>query len=128
MKSRRLGALGLILILGVSVFVWSCKDKSTNPGGGGGAADITIGITGNNGANSYFPDTVTVTVGQRVAWHNADGTTHTATGNGGIPAFDTGGIGPGSTSAPIQMNTAGSFPYHCSIHGLTMAGRLIVAP
>lgn len=128
MKSRWLGAIGLVLILGVAVFVWSCKDKSTNPGGGGTPADLTIGIVGNNGTHSYFPDTATVTVGQRVAWHNADGTTHTATGNGGIPAFDTNNVGAGSTSASIQMNNAGNFPYHCKIHGLTMSGVLIVTP
>jgi plastocyanin len=127
MRSRWLGAIGLVLILGVGVFIWSCK-KSTSPGGGGTSADITIGIVGNNGANSYFPDTVTVTVGKTVAWHNTDGTTHTATGNGGIPAFNTGNIGSGSTSSPIQMNTAGTFPYHCTIHGLSMAGTLIVNP
>jgi plastocyanin len=127
MKTRWLGVIGLVLIFGVGLLVWSCK-KSTSPGGGGTAADITIGIIGNNGSNSYFPSPDTVTVGQTVAWHNADGTTHTATGNGGIPAFDTNNINSGSTSSPIQMNTTGSFPYHCKIHGLTMAGTLFVKP
>jgi plastocyanin len=127
MKSRWLTVLILGVALGVGLLVISCKGKSTAPGGGT-AADITIGIIGNNGANSYFPSPDTVTVGQTVAWHNADGTTHTATGNGGIPAFSTGNIGSGGTSAPIQMNTAGSFPYHCLIHGVTMAGTLVVKP
>jgi plastocyanin len=126
MKSRWLGAIGLVLILGVGVFVWSCKDKSTNPGGGGGAADLTIGITGQNGANSFFPNPDTVTVGQTVSWHNADAITHTSTANG-IGLWNTGNIGPGSTSAPTQMTTAGSFPYHCSIHP-TMTGTLVVRP
>jgi len=40
-------------------------------------------------------------------------------------AFNTGNIGGGKTSAPIAMNTAGSFPYHCSIHP-TMTGTLVV--
>jgi len=126
MKSRWLGVIGLILVLGVSLFAVSCKKKS-NPAGPGGAADVTIGIIGNNGSNSYFPSPDTVTVGQTVAWHNADGTTHTATANG-IGQFDTGNIGSGGTSAAIQMNTTGSFPYHCKIHGLSMAGTLVVRP
>lgn len=127
MKARWLGAIALLVILGVGVLVVSCKNKSTNPGGGGGPADVTIGIIGNNGSNSYFPNPDTVKVGQKVAWHNADGTTHTATANG-IGLFDTNNIGSGGTSAAIQMNTVGSFPYHCKIHGLTMAGTLVVNP
>src|SRR6185503_708271 len=81
MKSRWLGAAVLFLILGAGLLVISCKDKSTNPGGGG-AADLTIGIPGQNGSNSFFPNPDTVTVGQRVAWHNADSTPHTSTANG----------------------------------------------
>ena len=115
MKSRWLGSIGLILVLGVGLVAVSCKKKS-NPAGPGGAADVTIGIIGNNGSNSYFPSPDTVTVGQTVAWHNADGTTHTATANG-IGQFDTNNIGSGGTSAAIQMNTTGRFPYHCKIHG-----------
>jgi plastocyanin len=97
-------------------------DNPMNPGGGGGA-DVTITITGMNGASSYSPSPDTVNVGQTVAWHNADATTHTATANGAT--FNTGNIGGGSTSAAIPMNTAGSFPYHCSIHP-TMTGTLVV--
>jgi plastocyanin len=95
-----------------------------NPGGGG--ADVTINITGQNGTNSYNPSPDTVTVGQTVAWHNSNGTTHTATfvGTGG---FNTNGVGPGSSSGAIQMNTAGSYTYHCTIHP-TMTGTLVVKP
>jgi len=104
---------------------WSCGGDDNNPmnPGGGGGANVTITITGMNGASSYSPSPDTVNVGQTVAWHNADATTHTATANGG--AFNTGNIGGGNTSAPIAMNTAGSFPYHCSIHP-TMTGTLVV--
>ena len=103
----------------------SCGGDDNNPmnPGGGGGANVTITITGMNGASSYSPSPDTVNVGQTVAWHNADATTHTATANGG--AFNTGNIGGGNTSAPIAMNTAGSFPYHCSIHP-TMTGTLVV--
>jgi plastocyanin len=124
MRSRWLGAAVLILALGAGLTVMSCKDKSTNPGGT--AADLTIGITGQNGANSFFPSPDTVTVGQTVAWHNADGITHTSTSNG-IGGWDTGNIPPGGTSVAIRMNTTGNFNYHCSIHP-TMVGTLFVKP
>ncbi|HYJ32530.1 MAG TPA: cupredoxin domain-containing protein [Candidatus Binatia bacterium] len=121
-----LALLGLAVVL--SVYALGCKkDKTTNPTGGGGPADVTIQIVGFNGANSYAPDTATVAKGQTVSWHNADATAHTATANNGT-AFGTGTLAPGATSAAAAMNTAGTFPYHCLIHGTTMSGVLIVTP
>ncbi len=93
-------------------------------GGGGPAADVTITINGMNGNLSYSPNPATMKLGQTVAWRNADGTTHTATADGGT--FDTGNIAPGATSNPITMTAAGSYPYHCRIHGFTMVGTLNV--
>ena len=113
----------LLAVLALSGLSCGDDDKNpTNPGGGGGA-DVTITINGMNGSNSYSPSPDTVDVGQTVAWHNADATTHTATANGA--AFNTGNISGGSTSAAITMSTPGSFPYHCSIHP-TMTGTLVV--
>lgn len=87
-------------------------------------ADVTIGIVGMEGDHSYSPNPATVRVGQTVAWNNGDSVEHTATADGG--SFDTGMIGPGETSNPIVMATAGSFPYHCQIHGFAMVGTLTV--
>ena len=87
-------------------------------------ASVTITIVGMNGSNSYSPNPATVKVGQTVAWRNADSIPHTATADGS--AFDTGSIAAGATSNPITMNAAGSFPYHCTIHGFTMVGTLTV--
>jgi plastocyanin len=106
-----------------------CKDSKNpaSPGGGGTPADLTINILGVSGTNSYSGNPDTVTVGQTVAWHNSDGTTHTATADGG--SFNTGNLGAGATSGKFTMNTAGSFAYHCTIHGATMmSGTLVVKP
>ena len=112
----------VLAVLALSGLSCGGNDKNPmNPGGGGGA-DVTITIVGMNGANSFSPSPDTVNVGQTVAWHNGDATTHTATATVG---FNTGNISGGSTSAPIMMNTAGTFPYHCSIHP-TMTGTLVV--
>jgi plastocyanin len=121
-RLRVLGITTLFAILALSGLSCGGDDNPTNPGGGGGA-DKTITIVGENGSNSFSPNPDTVTVGQTVSWHNAAGTTHTATANGGT--FNTGNIGSGGTSAPIAMSTPGSFPYHCSIHP-TMTGTLVV--
>ncbi len=87
-------------------------------------ANVTISIVGMNGSNSYSPNPGTVKVGQTVAWRNADAIPHTATADAG--GFDTGTLAPGATSSAITMNTAGTFPYHCAIHGVTMVGTLTV--
>ena len=100
-------------------------DGPTGPGGGGGP-DVTISIVGNLGSSSYSPSPDTVTVGQTVSWRNNDSMAHTATADGS--SWDTGNIGAGGLSSPIAMNTAGSFPYHCTLHGLSMAGILVVEP
>jgi plastocyanin len=110
-----------IIILGL--FIFGCGDDDKNPVNPGGGADETITITGNLGSSSYSPDPDTVLVGQRVSWHNGDSMTHTATSDG--VGFDTNNIAAGATSAPIQMNTLGSFPYHCNIHS-GMVGTLVV--
>jgi plastocyanin len=116
----------LAAVLTASALAAGCggSDNPTKPGGGG--ANVTINITGQNGTSSYNPSPDTVAVGQTVAWHNSNGTTHTATflGTGG---FNTNGVAPGSSSGAIQMNTAGSYTYHCTIHP-AMTGTLVVKP
>ncbi len=123
MKSIWASLLLAALVLGTSLLALSCKGKS-NPAGPGTPADVTITIVAENLANSFSPNPDTVTVGRTVAWHNVAGLTHTSTSNG-IGLWSTGNIANGSTSAPIQMNTTGSFGYHCSIHP-SMVGTLVV--
>jgi plastocyanin len=120
----------LALVAG-SLVAYSCGgNSSTSPtpvGGGGGTggtgtpADVTIMITGMNGANSFNPGSASVKAGQTVSWQNVDAIAHNPTGNG----FDTGFIPPGGTSAPIKFSTAGTFNYHCGIHP-SMTGVLTV--
>ena len=119
------GALFVTILLLVGVSAMSCKGKS-NPAGPGPTADEVIQIAGQLGASSYVPSPDTVLIGMKVAWHNSDGMTHTATSNTS-GAFQTGNVGGNGDSGVIQMNTAGTFDYHCGIHP-TMTGRLVVLP
>ena len=124
MANRTWGAaLLVVLTLGACLLAISCKGKS-NPAGPGGGADVTINIVAEAGANSYSPSPDTVLVGKKVAWHNIAGITHTSTADN-ISIWDTGNIANGSTSTAIQMNTTGTFGYHCNIHP-TMTGILVV--
>jgi plastocyanin len=73
---------------------------------------------------SYSPGTSTVKIGTIVKWTNNDVTPHTATSDDGT-SFNTNTISAGSSGTYIT-NKTGTFPYHCTIHGLSMAGTLIV--
>lgn len=126
---RSLPRILLLPLLLAGALAGGCGNDDSNPagpGGGGGGADVTINVVANSGSNSYSPSPDTVSVGQTVSWRNQDSATHTATADTG-PAFDTGNIAPGATSAPIAMNTAGSYPYHCALHP-AMTGTLVVRP
>jgi plastocyanin len=99
-----------------------------------GVADLTIMITGMNGDMSFSPNPATVKMGQKVAWRNADSTTHAileddTSGNqspysGG---FSTGNLAPGATSPPLTMRNAGTTGYHCGFHP-SMVGTLTATP
>ena len=143
-KARRLNNMngsstrraGLLVVLAAAALPFaSCGGGGgggvTNPpppsGGGGGnsggTADVVITIVAENGSMSFSPNPANVTVGQRVAWRNSAGQTHTATQNNS--SFDTGNINSGSQSAVITMGAAGTFAYHCAIHP-SMTGSIVV--
>lgn len=87
------------------------------------AATIPAGATG-MGTHGYDPDPLNVTVGSTVIWTNADSVAHTVTANDG--SFSSGPIQPGATYSHT-FNTAGTFPYYCTIHGqASMNGTVIV--
>ncbi len=75
---------------------------------------MAVSIRGELGNQSFAPNPTTMKVGQAIVWQNTDSITHTATAD--ASGFNTGNVNPGSTSAPVMMNTAGTFTYHCSIH------------
>jgi plastocyanin len=62
---------------------------------------------------AYSPSPVRLAPGSSVTWINNDNTAHTSTADGG--AWNSGQIAPGRTFTRT-FATAGSFPYHCTIH------------
>ena len=71
---------------------------------------------------TYLTDPLTVSVGDTVTWTNNDTAPHTATSD--APLFDTGTLNPGQSKS-FTFTTAGTFPYHCTIHPF-MHGTVIV--
>lgn len=73
---------------------------------------------------AFNPTPLTITVGQVVRWTNNDAAQHTSTSD--TPNWDSGLLNQGQ-SWSMQFNTAGTYPYHCSVHP-TMLATLIVEP
>ncbi len=59
-----------------------------------------------------------------MTWVNNDTVPHTATSDTGV--WDSGTLNPGQ-SFSFTFNDAGTFPYHCAIHGAaSMSGTIVV--
>jgi plastocyanin len=88
----------------------------------GGTSGVNITISG----MTFSPASKTVAKGTVVKWVNNDSYAHTVTANDGA-SFDSGNIAGGGNYS-YTATTAGTFEYHCTIHGITMAGTLVVSP
>lgn len=115
--------LTVTVLFAVAVVLTQCsKSNNGNNNAGSSGTGNTITING----MTFSPATKTVAKGSVVKWQNNDGNAHTATSNDGV-TFDTGTISAGGT-ATYTATTAGTFIYHCTIHGLAMSGTLVVTP
>jgi plastocyanin len=84
---------------------------------------IPVGAMG-KGPAAFGANPLTVTAGSTVTWTNGDTMAHTATSDTGV--FDSGILLPNG-SFSFTFNNAGSFPYHCTIHGAaSMSGTITV--
>lgn len=75
---------------------------------------------------AFHPKERTVKIATEVTWPNLDAVTHTVTAENG--AFDSGNI-EGGKEFSFRFTQAGSYPYHCEIHGKErMSGTIVVEP
>jgi plastocyanin len=63
---------------------------------------------------SFSPAQVMIKTGTTVRWTNDGPSVHTTTSDNG--AWDSGTLSPSSGTFLMTFNSAGTFPYHCSIH------------
>ncbi|HEU4564184.1 MAG TPA: plastocyanin/azurin family copper-binding protein [Gemmatimonadaceae bacterium] len=134
---RRHWSLAMLLLAGSLA---ACGGSySTGPGGSNGGTGGTTGGGGgynppgegggNSGPNtvtvannSFSPSRITVAKGTTVTWQwSAGAVTHNVT-------FDDGAKSASMSSGSYTrtFTTAGSFPYHCTIHGPAMSGTVTV--
>jgi plastocyanin len=72
---------------------------------------------------SFTPPSPTIAAGCSVKWTQTSTTKHTTTSNTGV--WDSGQMSQGGTFTR-QFNSAGTFPYVCSIHPGSMQGTITV--
>jgi plastocyanin len=80
---------------------------------------------------SFDPKSLEIKRGDTIEWLNRSYTEHSATSEANGPSsdsFDTGLVKPQKISKKIGFPNAGTYQYHCSIHGKTMSGQVVVAP
>jgi plastocyanin len=94
-------------------------------GGGGGSCTPSPTTVCLETGNTFNPGSLTVSAGTTVTWDNQTGVTHNVT-------FDA-KTGAPTSSANFASGTftatfpaAGTYPYHCTIHGLSMSGTVVV--
>jgi plastocyanin len=99
----------------------STPAPSPTPAPGGPAVTIPRGAE-TLGNQAYSPDAITVTAGATVTWTNTDAIAHTSTSDAN--GWNSGNIAPGGQFS-VAFPTAGTFPYHCTIHP-GMVGSVVV--
>ncbi len=108
-----------IVLAGLAAATLACGSSSGTPAGPNPTGDIQVG-------NNFFtPTTFPVAVGATVTWFwSPGGVAHNVT-------FDDGGPNSGNQSSGTFERTftaAGSYPFHCTIHGAAlMSGTITVA-
>jgi plastocyanin len=99
--------------------------------------DVAVLLPGDDNPSGYFPDPVTITVGDTVNWTNADTVPHSVTSDDDGATFDTGAdcptpledcLQPGDSFA-FTFESTGTFAYHCRVHPVgpnAMHGAIVV--
>lgn len=84
--------------------------------------------------NSFTPGDLTVSAGTTVTWNWDTCSGGDPYGNGGVcvahsVVLDDGSATSGTQSTGSythQFSQAGTYPYHCAIHGAAMSGKVVV--
>jgi plastocyanin len=128
MRSCRASCAQDRFALGVlTLFVWALAAPPAR------AANATVDVGGSAGL-AFVPATVTINVGETVTWTNRGGTHDVLEDHGAFRCAngcdDTGGDGDVAGnlwSVTRTFNQAGTFGYHCQLHGVNgMRGTVVV--
>lgn len=122
-KGRNL--IGIAFATAILIISNSCSKSAMDnmygtggngPKGGPGTNEVRIQ------GMAFDPATITVNAGTTIIWTNKDAIAHTVTSDTDL--FNSGNIGSNGTYS-YTFSTAGSYPYHCSIH-TSMTATVVV--
>ena len=130
MFSLRLGIVSAVLIFAIacggsysSPSVSPSPTPSPTPTTDGPSSSVAIPAgAASLGNKAFMPDELTVAVGTTVTWMNTDSVAHTSTSD--ATGWSSGMVAPGGRFS-VAFQTAGTFPYHCTIHP-GMVGTVVV--
>jgi plastocyanin len=125
MGSLRLALLASLLALAAACNSYSTAEPSPTPSPtpDGPTTAVTIPTNAETlGNRAFAPDEVSVDAGTTIVWTNTDSVAHTTTADGN--AWNSGIVSPGGRFS-VKFQTAGTFPYHCTIHP-GMVGTVVV--
>jgi plastocyanin len=98
--------------------LWLVKDLTITSAG--------VVMVGAGAANTFSPSTVTIKPGESVTWSWVSGV-HGVVSDTAPKAFaDSPTQSSGQYTATFA--TAGTYPYHCAVHGTMMTGTVVVQP
>ncbi len=109
-----------VALISLAALLWGVPSAAAHP---------RAAVHGVNVADSLFdPETITVQVGDTVAWDNTGAIPHTVTANDG--SFNSGNLSPGA-SFSYTFSQPGTFEYYCKYHavkgsGVGMIGHVVV--
>ena len=112
MAASRFGAL----LFAVGVFALAAMPRPD------AASGVTHTVTMDG--TTFKPASMTIKLGDAVAWTNEDPFPHTATAIAATPAFDSKPLAPGGRFT-FRPTAKGDYPYKCTLH-TTMRGTLHV--
>ena len=125
------GLVSRLLVIGAALMTWSCGGAGTTaPATTGTTTTTTTGTTTSNTATTnsvsvdddfFQPSATTVAVGTTVTWTWIGSIGHNVT-------FDDGPHSATQASGTYTRTfaAAGTYKYHCTIHGVAMSGTVTV--
>lgn len=117
---------GMALAAALVAACGSSSDNAPNDNGGDGGTGLTVTVSN----NTFSPASLTVPVGSTVTWTWATGASnHNVIGDDGANPPSSGAPTNAPHSYAFTFGTAGTFRYHCGVHGAAggsgMAGTII---